>query len=172
MSGGGGKSKPVQTTAPNIEPVPTANIPVAQGPAFGPTATPNPYMASNAPSWATGWFSMPWWGQDPFGNNLSQAQMQYQPPPPPPPPQQQEAPQAAPRSSWADYQRDRSIYRNTMNRLGAGTDDYNAMAAWSEFGGPWSAAAARSRYSKANEYRYKPRSQWTMYDVQQAALRG
>ena len=80
MSGGGGKSKPVQTTAPDIEPVPTANIPVAQGSAFGPTATSNPYMAGNSPDWATGWFSMPWWGKDPFGNNLSQAQMQYQPP--------------------------------------------------------------------------------------------
>jgi len=87
MSGGGPKNKPVQTEAPDIEPVPAANIPVAQGPAFGPTATPNPYVAGNAPSWATGWFSMPWWGKDPFGGDLSQAQMQYQPPPPPPPPQ-------------------------------------------------------------------------------------
>ena len=81
MSGGGGKSKPaVQAEAPDVEPVPTANIPVGQGPAFGPTSTPNPYVAGNSPDWATGWFSMPWWGKDPFGGDLTQAQMQYQPP--------------------------------------------------------------------------------------------
>ena len=121
------------------------------------------------------WYQMPSWGTDAAtGQALTQEQLQpaaYEPPAAPEQQQQQAAPQASPRTSWEDYQRDRSIYRNTMNRLGSGTDDYNEMAAWSEFGGPWSAAAARSKYSKGNEYRYKPRSQWTMYDAQQAAMR-
>ena len=103
MSGGGGSSKPVQTEAPDIVPVPTANIPVAQGSVFGPTSTPNPYVAGNNPSWATGWFSMPWWGKDPFGNDLSQAQMQYQAPSPQPTPVYSNyVPQAAPTSSWLE----------------------------------------------------------------------
>ena len=166
MSGGGGKSKPpVQAEAPDVKPVPTANIQAAQGPAFGPTATPNPYVAGNAPSWATGWFSTPWWGKDPFGGDLTQAQMQYQPP------QQQEAAAAAPQEApqrasedaWANYLRDRSIYRNTMARLGPGSDDYNEMAVWNAFGGPWSAAAARDMFSARNESRYRPRSSGTLY---------
>jgi len=158
MGGGGSKSKPVQTEAPDIEPVPTANIPVGEGPAFGPTSTPNPYVAGNNPDWATGWFSMPWWGKDPFGGDLTQAQMQYQPP------QQQEAAAAAPQEApqrasedaWANYLRDRSVYRNTMNRLGSGTDDYNEMAVWHEFGGPWGAASARDRFRGSNEWKYRP----------------
>ena len=116
MSGGGGKkSAPVQ--APEIEPVPTANIPVGQGSQFGPTSTPNPYVAGNSPSWATGWFEMPWWGKDPFGNNLSQAQMQYQAPSSQSTPVYNNyAPQAAPSSSWLD------MYKaGVMNRGDAAT---------------------------------------------------
>ena len=115
------------------------------------------------------WYQMPSWGKDAVtGEALTQEQLQpkaYEPPPPPEaaPQQQAAAPQASPRTSWEDYQRDRSIYRNTMNRLGAGTDDYNEMAVWNEFGGPWSAAAARDMYSARNESRYKPRSSGTLY---------
>jgi len=118
MGGGGSSSKSVPVQAPEIEPVPTANIPVAQGPAFGPTYTPNPYFAGNAPSWATGWFEMPWWGKDPLGNNLSQAQMQYQAPPPQAasPFGSNYASQAAPSSSWLD------MYKaGVMNRGDAAT---------------------------------------------------
>jgi hypothetical protein len=52
------------------------------GSQFGPTATPNPYVAGNTPSWATGAFAMPWWGLDPFGQPLTQEQMMYQAPAP------------------------------------------------------------------------------------------
>ena len=84
MSGGGGGSSyrpPVQAAAPRLQPVPTADIEANWGPEYGPTATPNPYVADNVPSWMNGWFSMPSWGMDPFGQPLTQEQMMYQRPP-------------------------------------------------------------------------------------------
>jgi hypothetical protein len=92
MGGGGGSpsSRPAAQAAP-LPPVPTAGIQAAQGPNYGPTMTPNPYMANSVPPWAQGWFQMPWWGMDPFGNPMGQEQMQYQQPAPPP--MQQAAPE-------------------------------------------------------------------------------
>ena len=44
--------------------------------AQGYTPTPNPY-ASGSPSWATGWFGMPWWGTDATnGSLLNQSDVQ------------------------------------------------------------------------------------------------
>ena len=52
--GGGGSSYPVQAVAPNVNPVPTANLTAAQGPAFGPTDTPQTWTPEAAPSWMKG----------------------------------------------------------------------------------------------------------------------
>jgi hypothetical protein len=75
------------TQAAPFKPLPASNIQANMGPQFGPTATPNPYVAGNTPAWATGNFAMPWWGLDPFGQPLTQEQMMYQAPPPPPVPE-------------------------------------------------------------------------------------
>lgn len=79
---GGGSSQPaiqqIQTQVP-FQPVPTNDsLGVASGPQFGPTATPNPFVAGNAPDWATGYFAMPWWGLDPMYQPLTQQNMMYQ----------------------------------------------------------------------------------------------
>lgn len=83
MGGGGSSSSyrpPVQAAAPTLKPVPTADIQANMASAFGPTATPNPYVAGNQAPWMAGWFGMPSWGMDPFGNPLTQEQMTYQRP--------------------------------------------------------------------------------------------
>ena len=99
VMGGGGSSSgyrpPVQA---QLQPVPTADIQAAQGPQYGPTVTPNPYAADNVPPWAQGWFSMPWWGMDPFGSPMSREQTMYQQPAPP----VQQAPEAAPQAPQTD----------------------------------------------------------------------
>ncbi|WBC28586.1 hypothetical protein TPMD04_35 [Thiohalocapsa phage LS06-2018-MD04] len=86
---GGGASQPaiqqIQTQVP-FQPVPTNDsLGVASGPQFGPTATLNPFVAGNAPDWATGYFAMPWWGLDPMSQPLTQQEMMYQAPPKPAP---------------------------------------------------------------------------------------
>jgi hypothetical protein len=83
------------------------------GPQFGPTATPNPYVAGNTPAWATGHFAMPWWGLDPFGQPLTQEQMMYQAPPPPPAPE----PAAPSGPSQADLMRMMDAYFATNNQF-------------------------------------------------------
>ena len=123
------------------------------------------------------WYQMPSWGKDAVtGEALTQEQLQpaaYQPPEQQEaqPEAQQESPQQDENQRWMDYQRDRDIYRNTQARLGSGTDDYNEVAVWSQYGGPWSAASARDKFRSSNEYKYKPKSQWTMLDAQNAARR-
>jgi hypothetical protein len=68
------------TQAAPFMPLPASNIQANMGPQFGPTATPNPYIYGNTPAWAQGHFAMPWWGLDPFGQQLTQEQMMYQAP--------------------------------------------------------------------------------------------
>ena len=121
------------------------------------------------------WYQMPIWGKNAVtGEALTREQLQpkaYEPPPPPEPePQQVKRDDLGlgEKFAWSNYLRDRDIYRNTQARLGVGTDDYNEMTVWNQYGGPWGTEAARSKFSKTNEWRYKPKSQWTMYDVQMA----
>jgi hypothetical protein len=99
------------TQAAPFRPLPRSNIQANMGPQFGPTATPNPYVAGNTPSWAQGHFAMPWWGLDPFGQPLSQEQMMYQSPPPPPAPE----PAAPSGPSQADLMRMMDAYFATNN---------------------------------------------------------
>ena len=83
MSGGGGGSSyrpPVQAAAPRVTPVPQSDIQPNWGPEFGAQPVQNPYVAGNTPSWMDGWFGMPSWGMDPFGQPLTQEQMMYQRP--------------------------------------------------------------------------------------------
>jgi hypothetical protein len=91
---------PQVTQAAPFKPLPASNIQANMGPQFGPTATPNPYVAGNTPAWAQGHFAMPWWGLDPFGQPLTQEQMMYQAPPPPLPQEPAQAPQAAASSTY------------------------------------------------------------------------
>jgi len=156
--------------------VPSYNIPDSSNYSAGVGYTPykSGFTKESKPDWMTGWFDMPQWGTDVQGNDLSNSDLTVQKYEPPPPPQQQQAaaPQQAQRDDlglgekavWANYLRDRDIYRNTQARLGAGTDDYSEMAAWNQYGGPWGAAAARDKFRSSNEYKYKPKSQWTMFD--------
>jgi hypothetical protein len=60
--------------------VPQNDIQPNWGPAFGAQPVQNPYVADNVPPWMNGWFGMPQWGMDPFGNPLTQEQMMYQRP--------------------------------------------------------------------------------------------
>lgn len=125
MSGGGGGGgssyrPPVQAATPRITPVPQTEINPNMGPAFGPTATANPYVAGNTPSWMNGWFAMPSWGMDPMGEPLTQEQMMYQRPPEPEPEeaaqdptqQQQQQQQMTPAQQLWNYYNSR--YGNTM----------------------------------------------------------
>ncbi len=77
MSGGGGGRGGGYAAPPPIQPFQLQQPPMpewqpAQGPQFGPTATPNPFTAEGKPPWMQGWFDMPTWGQDVMGNPLTQ----------------------------------------------------------------------------------------------------
>jgi hypothetical protein len=127
MAGGGSRQPDynfVQSQA-QFEPLPESDIQANMGPAFGPTATPNPYVVDNAPAWATGHFAMPWWGRDPFGAPLTQEQMMYQQPEAPaapaaPTPQVQ-LPQPDPAAEYERWRRGQQIQR--MRGVGWLDDD-------------------------------------------------
>jgi hypothetical protein len=125
---GGGSSQPaiqqIQTQVP-FQPVPTNdNLGVASGPQFGPTATPSPFIAGNAPDWATGYFAMPWWGLDPMSQPLTQQEMMYQAPPKPAPaivPQERTA-NVLPRHGYNDW--DTSSQQTERNSLLGRSTEY------------------------------------------------
>jgi hypothetical protein len=167
----------VQQAAP-FKPLPPSNIQANMGPQFGPTATPNPYVAGNTPSWAQGHFAMPWWGLDPFGQPLTQEQMMYQAPPAPPPGQQQQqqqpgiTPEQLQQLQYQDYLNGRAAMEAQIgvnNAQYAGDGDN-----WTYNSGPTSLYG--TQYDPRKEWQRKPESQWNNYDRmlaerQKAAMR-
>jgi len=138
MSGGGARQpaiQQIQTQVP-FQPVPTNDsLGVASGSQFGPTATPNPFIAGNAPDWATGYFAMPWWGLDPIKQDgvyqpLTQQEMMYQAPPKPAPtivPQERTANVSDPTprhgyNDWDNRQVRQQTIRNSLLGRDAPTD--------------------------------------------------
>jgi hypothetical protein len=86
MGGGGGSggAQVIQQAPEPFRPVNPVQLQTTGYGGMGPYPTPNPFTQGSAPSWANGWFSMPWWGTDAVtGQPLTQGQLQ--PPPPPPP---------------------------------------------------------------------------------------
>jgi len=157
-----------------FEPLDPFNIQANMAPQFGPTPVQNPYVFGNTPNWAQGHFAMPWWGLDPFGQQLTQEQMMYQAPPP----EQQQAPvQQAPQISPQQLQQ--LQYQDYLNGRAAleaqiAANSYGGDDSWSFNNTPSSLYG--TEYDPRKEWQRKPESQWNNYDRmladrQKAAMR-
>lgn len=59
----------------------TNNSFVANPSAQGYTPVANPYSSQTTPSWMSGWFNTPWWGQSPMGGETTGLTVANQPQP-------------------------------------------------------------------------------------------